>query len=113
MIGKGESRERDIVGDAPNLAARLQALAAPSAIIIAESTRRQIGAFFELADLGPQQVKGFAESQRVWRVLAENREVDRFEALRLGATPLVGRDEELELLMRRWGRQNWAAGVWC
>jgi class 3 adenylate cyclase/nucleoside-triphosphatase THEP1 len=110
MIGKGESRERDIVGDAPNLAARLQALAAPSAIIIAESTRRQIGAFFELADLGPQQVKGFAESQRVWRVLAENREVDRFEALRLGATPLVGRDEELELLMRRWGQAKLGSG---
>jgi class 3 adenylate cyclase len=85
-------------------AARLQALAEPNAVVIAASTRRQIGARFELADLGPQSLKGFADLQRIWRVLAENRTLGRFEALRSGAIPLVGREEEIELLLRRWAR---------
>jgi predicted ATPase/class 3 adenylate cyclase len=102
LIGAGSAQEQAIVGETPNLAARLQASAEPNAIVIAESTRRLIGALFELADLGPQSLKGFAEPQRAWRVLAENRALGRFEALRSGATPLVGREEELELLLRRW-----------
>src|SRR5215469_3248224 len=104
LIGAGSAQEQAIVGETPNLAARLQALAEPNAIVIAESTRRQIGALFELADLGPQSLKGFAEPQRIWRALAENRTLGRFEALRSGATPLVGREEEIELLRRRWTR---------
>ena len=70
--------------------------------MIAEATRRQIGELFDLEDLGPQQLAGFAEPQRAWRVLGESGEVSRFEALRSGETPLVGRDEEIELLRRRW-----------
>jgi class 3 adenylate cyclase len=64
LIGRGSAQEQAIVGDTPNVAARLQALAEPNAIVIAEGTRRQIGALFELADLGPQSLKGFAEPQR-------------------------------------------------
>src|SRR6202022_3914677 len=85
-----------------NLAARLQALAASGTLVIAESTRRQIGGLFEIEDLGPQNLAGLAEPQRAWRVVGESSVLSRFEALRSEATPLVGRDEELELLLRRW-----------
>jgi class 3 adenylate cyclase/predicted ATPase len=102
LIGAGSAQEQAIVGETPNLAARLQALAEANTVVIAESTRRLIGGLFELADLGPQSLKGFAEPQRAWRALAENRALGRFEALRSGATPLVGREEEIELLLRRW-----------
>src|SRR5260370_19083883 len=102
LIGAGAAQERGIVGETPNLAARLQALAAPGMLVIAESTRRQIGALFELEHLGPQPLAGFAEPQRAWRVVGESGVLSRFEALRSDATPLVGRDEELDLLLRRW-----------
>jgi predicted ATPase/class 3 adenylate cyclase len=104
LIGAGSAQEQAIVGETPNLAARLQAVAEPNAVVIAEGTRRLIGARFELADLGPLSLKGFAEPTRAWRVLAENRALGRFEALRSGAAPLVGREEEIELLLRRWTR---------
>src|SRR5215831_9584876 len=102
LIGEGAAQERGVVGETPNLAARLQALATPNTLVIAEATRRQIGELFDLEDLGPQQLAGFAEPQRAWRVLGESGEVSRFEALRSGETPLIGRDEEIELLGRRW-----------
>src|ERR1700739_1796951 len=102
LIGEGAAQERGVVGETPNLAARLQALATPNTLVIADATRRQIGELFDLQDLGPQQLAGFAEPQRAWRVLGESGEVSRFEALRSGETPLVGRDEEIELLRRRW-----------
>jgi predicted ATPase len=102
LLGAGSAREQTVIGETPNLAARLQALAEPDACVIAESTRRQIGSLFQLHDLGLQQLKGFAEPQRAWRVVAENRALGRFEALRSAATALVGREEELELLLRRW-----------
>jgi class 3 adenylate cyclase/tetratricopeptide (TPR) repeat protein len=102
LVGTGAAQERGVVGETPNLAARLQGLAAPGTLVIAETTRRQIGALFELEDLGAQPLAGFAEPQRVWRVQGESGVVSRFEALRSGATPLVGRDEELDLLLRRW-----------
>jgi hypothetical protein len=102
LIGEGSAQEQSVVGETPNLAARLQALAAPASLVIADSTRRQIGGLFDLEDFGPQQLAGFAEPQRVWRVLGESGAVSRFEALRSGATPLVGREEEVELLVRRW-----------
>src|SRR5215470_554487 len=110
LIGVGSAQEQAIVGETPNLAARLQALAEPNAIVIAESTQRLIGALFELADLGPQPLRGFAEPARAWRVLSENRTLGRFEALRSGATPLVGREEEIELLLRRWTRAKRGEG---
>jgi class 3 adenylate cyclase/predicted ATPase len=102
LIGEGAAQERGVVGETPNLAARLQGLAAPNTLIIAEATRRQIGGLFDLEDLGPRQLAGFAELQRAWRVLGESGAVSRFEALRSGETPLVGREEEVELLVRRW-----------
>src|SRR6202048_5008568 len=102
LIGEGAAQERGVVGEPPNLAARLQGLAAPNTLVIGEATRRQIGGLFDLEDLGPQALAGFAEPQRAWRVLGESGEVSRFEALRSRETPLVGRDEELDLLLRRW-----------
>jgi class 3 adenylate cyclase len=102
LIGEGAAQERGVVGETPNLAARLQALAAPNTLVIGEATRRQIGALFDLEDRGPQALPGFGEPQRAWRVLGESGEVSRFEALRSAETPLVGRDEEVELLTRRW-----------
>jgi class 3 adenylate cyclase len=105
LIGEGEARERGIVGETPNLAARLQTLAAPDTLVVAETTRRQIGALFEIEDLGPRQLAGFAEPQPAWRVLGESGVLSRFEALRAASlTPLVGREEELDLLLRCWRR---------
>ena len=102
LIGEGAAQERGVVGETPNLAARLQALAAPNALVIGDATRRQIGGLFDLEDLGPQALAGFGDPQRAWRVLGESGAVSRFEALRSGETPLVGREEEVELLIRRW-----------
>ena len=102
LIGIGAAQERGVVGETPNLTARLQGLAQPGTLVISDSTRQQLGALFELEDLGFRLLTGFAEPQRAWRVLGESDVVSRFEALRSGATPLVGRDEELDLLLRRW-----------
>jgi class 3 adenylate cyclase/predicted ATPase len=102
LIGAGASQERGVVGETPNLAARVQGLAEPNSVVIADGTRRQIGGLFELADLGPKQLAGFAEPQHAWRVLGESGVLSRCEALRSGASPLVGRAEELDLLVRRW-----------
>ena len=110
LIGTGAAQERGVVGEMPNLAARLQALAQPGTLVIAESTRRQIGALFEIEDLGLQHLAGFAELQRAWRVLGESGIVSRFEALRSVATSLVGRDEELGLLERRWQQAKTGKG---
>src|SRR5207248_1160866 len=73
-------------------------------------TRRQIGGLFEVEDLGPQAFAGFAEPQPAWRVVEESGLLSRFEALRSEATPLVGRDEELDLLLRRWRQAKSDAG---
>jgi class 3 adenylate cyclase len=102
LIGAGAAQERGVVGETPNLAARLQALARPGTLVVADGTRRQIGTLFEIEGLGPQPLAGFAVSQPAWRVVGESGVVSRFEALRSGTTPLVGRDEELDLLLRRW-----------
>jgi class 3 adenylate cyclase/predicted ATPase len=110
LIGAGAAQERGVVGETPNLAARLQALARPGTLVVADSTRRQIGALFEIEDLGPQPLAGFAEPQRAWRVISESGIVSRFEALRSGITPLVGRDEELDLLLRRWRQAKLGEG---
>src|SRR5438270_11110537 len=110
LIGEGAAQERGVVGETPNLAARLQALALPNTLVIAEATRRPGGELFDLEDLGPQQLAGFAEPQRTWRVLGESGEVNRFQALRSEETPLVGRDEEIELLRRRWDQAKSGEG---
>jgi len=100
VIGEGDGRRRSVIGGALNSATSLQALADPSTILITEGTRRQVGAFFELEDAGIQQRDGV--SQHIWRVLGERPGLGRFEALRTGDTPLVGRTEETALLVRRW-----------
>jgi predicted ATPase len=110
VIGEGDGRRPNVVGAAPSLATRLQALAAPNTVLITESTQRQIGTLFEIEDLGPQPLAGFAEPQPAWRVVGESGVVSRFEALRSGTTPLVGRDEELDLLLRRWQRAKSGEG---
>ena len=101
-IGSGDSRQQTAVGETPNLAARLQGLAGPGQVVIDAATRRQIGGLFECRDLGTVELKGLPVAVPVWQVLSENRALGQFEALRSGATPLVGRDEEMELLLRRW-----------
>src|SRR5271166_3252955 len=110
LIGAGAAQERGVVGETPNLAARLQALAAPNTLVIAEATRRQIGGLFDLGDLGPQALAGFAVPQPAWRVLGESGMLSRFEALRSGTTPLVGRSEELDLLLRGWEQSKTGEG---
>src|SRR5215472_12493474 len=110
LIGAGAAQERGVVGETPNLAARLQALARPGTLVIADNTRRQIGALFDIEDLGPQALAGFGELQQVWRVSGESGVLSRFEALRSEATPLVGRDEELDLLLRRWQQAKTGEG---
>jgi class 3 adenylate cyclase len=110
LIGEGSAQERGVVGETPNLAARLQALAAPRTLVIGDATRRQIGGLFDLADLGPRALAGFAEPQPAWRVIGESGMLSRFEALRSGSTPLVGRGEELDLLFRRWDQAKAGEG---
>jgi class 3 adenylate cyclase len=102
LIGEGSAQEQTVVGETPNLAARLQALAAPGRLVIAAGTRQHIGELFDLQDLGPHTLAGFAEPQPAWAVLRESAEVSRFEALHTETVPLIGRDEELEIMLRRW-----------
>ena len=105
LIGEGSAQEQSVVGETPNLAARLQALAEPDAVVIAEGTRRLVGDLFEYRDLGAVEVKGFAEPVPAWQVLRPSVVESRFEALRGSAlTRLIGRDEEIDLLLRRWAR---------
>jgi predicted ATPase/class 3 adenylate cyclase len=102
LIGTGAAQEQAVVGETPNLAARLQALAEPGAVVIALSTRQLIGGLFEYRDLGTVALKGFAEDVPVWEVLGASATASRFEALHATTTPLIGRDEEVDLLLRRW-----------
>jgi class 3 adenylate cyclase/predicted ATPase len=102
LIGAGAAQEHAVVGETPNLAARLQALAEPGAVVIASSTRQLTGGLFEYRDLGTVALKGFAETVPAFQVLGAGDTESRFEALRTGTTQLIGREEEISLLMRRW-----------
>jgi class 3 adenylate cyclase/predicted ATPase len=105
QTGPGEGWERGIVGETPNLAARLQGIAEPNSVVIAEATRRLLGNLFELRDLGTRELKGLAKPVLAWVALRESTVESRFEALHpSGLTALVGREEETELLLRRWSR---------
>jgi class 3 adenylate cyclase/predicted ATPase len=111
LIGPGEVQERGIVGETPNLAARLQSLAEPNMVVIAESTRRLLGTLFELEDLGEMDLKGVAGPIRAWAALRPSSVESRFEALHpTRLTSLVGREEEGELLLRRWSRAKTGEG---
>ena len=111
LISEGISDKDAVSGDTPNLAARLQAVAAPASVVISASTRRLVGGVFELSDLGPQRLKGFAEPLGAWRVEGQGRAEGRFEARQTaGLIPLVGREEEIALLLRRWRQAQGGAG---
>ena len=111
LVGQGSAQEQAVVGDTPNLAARLQALAEPGSALIAEGTRRLLGGTFELKELGPQNLKGFDAPVPAWRVVRESESVSRFEASRWrGLTPLVGREHEIALLLDRWNNATAGEG---
>jgi class 3 adenylate cyclase len=106
-----QSQDRDIFGEAPNVAARLQEAARPNTVIIAESTRGLIGDLFELEDLGGKDLKGFQEAVRAWAVRSARPVESRFHALRTrGLTALVGREEEIGILLRRWSKAKSGEG---
>ncbi|HJZ13903.1 MAG TPA: adenylate/guanylate cyclase domain-containing protein, partial [Stellaceae bacterium] len=111
LIGHGAAQEQSVVGETPNLAARLQALAEPETLVIAAGTRRLVGDLFEYRDLGAVEVKGIAGVVPAWRVLRPSGVESRFEALRGSAlSPLIGREEEINLLLRRWMRAKTGDG---
>jgi class 3 adenylate cyclase/predicted ATPase len=111
LIGTGSAQEQAVVGETPNLAARLQGIAQPNTVVIAEGTRRLLGNLFELEDLGVKDLKGVAVPLRAWAALRPSSIESRFEALHTtDLTALVGREEELELLLRRWSRAKTGEG---
>ena len=111
LIGSGASQEQAIVGETPNLAARLQGAAEPNSVVIAEGTRKLLGNLFELEDLGASDLKGIAGPVRAWAALRPSSAESRFEALHAsGLAELVGREEELELLLRRWSKAKTGQG---
>jgi len=105
LIGEGSAQEQSVVGETPNLAARLQALAEPETVVIAAGTRRLLGDLFEYRDLGTVEIKGIVGPVPAWQVLRPSAVASRFEALRGSVlSSLVGRGEEIDLLLRRWAR---------
>src|SRR2546425_10795041 len=111
LLGTGAAQEQAVVGETPNLAARLQGLAEPNTVVIADTTRRLLGNLFELQDLGAREVKGIAGPVQAWVALRASSVEGRFEALHAsGMTALVGREEETELLLRRWSKAKGGEG---
>lgn len=111
LIGAGAAQEEAVVGDTPNLAARLQAVAAPDQIVVAASTRRLVGDVFSFAEIGEQEFKGIAGKTPAFAVVGERVGESRFEARVSGAmSPLVGREQELALMMERWTRARSGEG---
>jgi len=111
LVGEGAAQEQAVVGDTPNLAARLQGIAAPNQVVVAEATRRLLGAGFELENLGTRMLKGIGEPVKVFAVTGERPVESRFEA-RAGPSllPMVGRDQELALLLERWAQAEAGEG---
>jgi class 3 adenylate cyclase/predicted ATPase len=110
LVGEGSAQEEAVIGDTPNLAARLQALAEPNSVVIADGTQRLVAGLFDVVDLGHRDLKGFAEPVRAWCIGGETRTESRFEARHGVTTPLVGRAEELELLLQRWQQARAGGG---
>src|SRR3984957_459802 len=103
IIGTGSAQERTIVGETPNLAARLQALARPDTILVSETTQNLLRGMFELEHTGGHELKGFAGPVRAWRVRCEASVESRFAAARAGGNlPLIGRAHEMGLMRERW-----------
>ena len=111
LIGEGAAQEEAVVGETPNLAARVQELAEPGQLVVAEATRHLLGDVFELADLGDHELKGISGKTSVYSVTAERSVVSRFEARSSGAvSPMVGRDHELALMLERWKQAKQSEG---
>ena len=111
LIGLGAAQEQTVVGETPNLAARLQGVAEPNSVVIADNTRRLLGNLFEFEDLGQKDLKGISGPVRAWAALRPGLVTSRFEALHTsGLTELVGRGEELEILLRRWSKAKTSEG---
>jgi class 3 adenylate cyclase len=111
LIGTGSAQEQAVVGETPNLAARLQVVAQPNMVVIAEATRRLLGGLFELRDLGPKNLKGLTGPVRAWVALRPSAVESRFEALRANSmTALVGREREMELLLQCWSKAETGKG---
>ena len=111
LLEGSEGEQRGIIGETPNLAARLQGIAAPNMVVIAESTRRLVGNLFELQELTPRELKGIAEPVPAWVALRAGELESRFEALHPESlSALVGREEECELLLRRWAKAKTGDG---
>jgi class 3 adenylate cyclase/predicted ATPase len=111
LIGDAEARERAVVGETPNLAARLQAAADPGAVVVAQGTQRLLGRTFVLEALPPLDLKGFETRQQAWRVVSEGGVEGRFDAMHVETMlPLIGRDQELALLLDRWQRAQAGEG---
>ncbi|MDB5612222.1 MAG: adenylate cyclase [Bradyrhizobium sp.] len=112
LTGEGAAKEQAVIGETPNLAARLQTFAKPGTVLISESTHRITEGHFEFRNLGPVALKGWAEPAPAWQVLGISGAESRFEAQhKTRLTPLIGRDEEIELLLRRW--QHCTHGEGC
>jgi class 3 adenylate cyclase/predicted ATPase len=111
LVGKGAAQEQSVVGETPNLAARLQQVAKPGSVVISGSTRRLIGGLFEVQEVAAPALKGLPEALRAYCVIGEGQAEDRFEALHgAGLAPLVGRVQELALLLERWERAKDSEG---
>ena len=111
LIGSGQAQERGIVGETPNLAARLQGIAEPNMVVVADGTRKLLGNLFDLEDLGHKELKGIAGTTRAFAALRAGSEASRFEALHAsGLTALVGREEETKLLIRCWSKAKGGEG---
>ena len=105
IIGEGAAEEHAVLGMTPNLAARLQSIAEPNTLVISTTTRELTGGFFDYHDMGRHELKGISELEQAWQVIGEKETSGRFEAAsEKGITPLVGREEEISLLVNRWQR---------
>jgi class 3 adenylate cyclase len=114
LIGSGDAQERGIVGETPNLAARMQAIAPPNMVVIADGTRKLLGNLFELQDLGTKDLKGIQGDVRAWAALRPSSVASRFEALHASTlAPLVGREEELEFCFDAGHGPKAAKVKWC
>ncbi|WP_133116126.1 adenylate/guanylate cyclase domain-containing protein [Mesorhizobium wenxiniae] len=103
LLGAGAAQEQTVIGETPNIAARLQSRATPGCAVIDAETRRRIGGLFECRELGALNLKGLSGRVGAWQVLGEAAVQSRFEAMHSASlAPLVGRDDELDLLLRRW-----------
>ncbi|MFQ5972389.1 MAG: AAA family ATPase [Alphaproteobacteria bacterium] len=102
LVGERVSDEQVVLGDVPNLAARLQGVADPDTVVISDTTRRLAGGVFDYGDLGARSLKGITEPVQVWRAVSERALESRFEARHGQLTEFVGREHEIGLLLDRW-----------